>query len=122
MDHTKSGAEISSLANGAEHVELGDNKEANVGDDLPEILRQYSHDEFQAMEKSIVRRVDFRTLPVLVILFIMTILDRNTIVNARLGELEAELGMSDTQYQTALKVLWGAYRYHRWSSMKTAID
>ena len=107
MDRVKSGAEVMISNDRFENVELGDTKEANLGDGLPEILRQYSHVELQAMEKSIVRRIDFRTLPILVILFIMNILDRNTIANARLGGLEAELGMSDTQYQTALMVLWG---------------
>jgi hypothetical protein len=98
MDQTKPSEEIKISTNDPEHVEISE---------LPEILRQYTESELKAMEKSIVRRLDVRTLPILVILFIVNILDRNTIANARLGGLEAELGMSDTQYQTALMVLWG---------------
>ena len=94
-------------ANNPEHVEISEDKTTTQVSALPEILRQYTESELKSMEKSIVRRLDIRTLPILVILFIVNILDRNTIANARLGGLEAELGMSDTQYQTALMVLWG---------------
>lgn len=109
MERAKTSTDIKAFADTTTHLEHRDDVKTTAAHDeaLPEILRQYSEDELQAMEKSIVRRIDFRTLPILVILFIVNILDRNTIANARLGGLEAELGMSDTQYQTALMVLWG---------------
>jgi hypothetical protein len=107
MEQTSTSREIKISTNDPEHVEHGDDKTTTRSSELPELLRQYSDTELKAMEKSIVRRLDIRTLPILVILFIVNILDRNTIANARLGGLEAELGMSDTQYQTALMVLWG---------------
>ena len=107
MEQANLSVEIKISANNTEHVEISDDKTTTQVSGLPEILRQYTESELKAMEKSIVRRLDIRTLPILVILFIVNILDRNTIANARLGGLEAELGMSDTQYQTALMVLWG---------------
>lgn len=107
MDQAQTSTNLKTLANTSSHLEHGASKTAPHDESVPEILRQYSSDELDAMEKSIVRRIDFRTLPILVILFILNILDRNTIANARLGGLEAELGMSDAQYQTALMVLWG---------------
>lgn len=93
--------------NNSDRVEVGNDKTTARGSELPDILRQYTDIELRAMEKSIVRRLDIRILPCLVMLFILNILDRNTIANARLGGLEDELGMSDSQYQTALMVLWG---------------
>lgn len=77
---------------------------------MPEILRSYSTEELQAMEKSLVRRIDLRSLPILIILFLLNILDRNAIANARLGGLENSLGINDVQYQTAVMVLWGLSR------------
>lgn len=71
-------------------------------DHRPEILRQYTVDELRDIEKKLVRRLDIRCLPILVFLFLLNILDRNAIANARLGGLEADLGMSDSQYQSAL--------------------
>jgi hypothetical protein len=108
MEQTKTSGEMEISTNVPEYIETSDDKTTAHNSGLPEVLRQYTDSELKAMEKSIVRRLDIRTLPILVILFIVNILDRNTIANARLGGLEAELGMSDTQYQTALMVLWGA--------------
>jgi len=113
METVKASEEIKVSTDDPEHVENNNgNTTTRHGLELPEILRQYTESELKAMEKSIVRRLDIRTLPILVILFILNILDRNTIANARLGGLEAELGMSDTQYQTALMVLWGMSIIH----------
>lgn len=109
MAQPKTDPDIKTPADNLSHLELTTDKPRQPGEELPEILRQLTPAELAAMEKTIVRRIDFRTLPILVVLFIMNILDRNTIANARLGGLEAELGMSDTQYQTALMVLWGMF-------------
>lgn len=79
-----------------------------VDEHMPEILRSYSPNELDALEKSLVRKIDMRSLPILIILFLLNILDRNAIANARLGGLEDSLGISDTQYQTAVMILWGA--------------
>lgn len=110
MEQVEKCGEIKTSLTNPEHVEVSNDKITANASGLPEILRQYTESELKAMEKSIVRRLDIRTLPILVILFIVNILDRNTIANARLGGLEAELGMSDKQYQTALMVLWGMLR------------
>ena len=109
MEQVNSSPEVKASADNRQHVKIVEDKPIARVDELPEILRQYTTTELEAMEKSIVRKLDIRTLPILVILFIVNILDRNTIANARLGGLEAELGMSDKQYQTALMVLWGMY-------------
>jgi hypothetical protein len=74
---------------------------------VPEILQRYSNEELAAMEKRLVRRLDLRCLPILIILFLLNILDRNAIANARLGGLEETLGLSDRQYQTAVMMVWG---------------
>ena len=53
-------------------------------------------------EKKLVRRIDLRLLPMLVLMYIMNYLDRNNIAAARVtGEkgLQKDLGMTDTQYQ-----------------------
>lgn len=78
-------------------------------DNMPEILRQYSPEEYAQLEKALVRKIDMRSLPILIILFLLNILDRNAIANARLGGLEDDLGITDVQYQTAVMVLWGQY-------------
>lgn len=71
-------------------------------DNRPDILRSLSHDEMQLLEKKLVRKLDIRILPILIVLFLLNVLDRNAIANARLGGLEEDLGLSDSQYQTAI--------------------
>ena len=81
--------------------------QSNTDGFVPEILQSYSSEELAAMEKALVRRLDFRCLPILIILFLLNILDRNAIANARLGGLEETLGLSDREYQTAVMMVWG---------------
>jgi MFS family permease len=85
--------------------------EATVGthNNVPEILRQYTPEQLAAIEKKLVRKIDLRSLPILIILFLLNVLDRNAIANARLGGLEDTLGIDDVQYQTAVMVLWAGY-------------
>ncbi|KAI9900959.1 hypothetical protein N3K66_005221 [Trichothecium roseum] len=83
--------------------------EAVRDEHMPDILRPYSAADLAAMEKSLVRRLDLRTLPILVLLFLLNILDRNAIANARLGGLEETLGLNDQQYQTAVMMVWAGY-------------
>lgn len=64
-------------------------------DHRPEILREYSPEQLRDIEKKLVRKLDYRCLPILIFLFLLNILDRNAIANARLGGLEEDLGLSD---------------------------
>jgi hypothetical protein len=81
--------------------------EAPFDQHMPEVLRSYSASELQDLEKALVRKIDLRSLPILIILFLLNVLDRNAIANARLGGLEETLKITDVQYQTAVMVLWG---------------
>jgi len=47
---------------------------------LPETLQGLSKDEIRLLEKKLVRRIDLRLLPMLVIMYILNYLDRNNIV------------------------------------------
>jgi fucose permease len=76
---------------------------------IPEILRNHTPDQLATLQKKLVRKIDFRALPILIVLFLLNVLDRNAIANARLGGLEASLGIDDVQYQTAVMVLWAGY-------------
>lgn len=91
--------------NSLDHIETA----AVPHDGIPEVLRAYTPEQLTELERKLVRRIDLRTLPILVVLFLLNVLDRNAIANARLGGLEASLGIDDVQYQTAVMVLWAGY-------------
>ena len=51
------------------------------------------------------RKIDLHLIPSLCLLFIFNILDRSNIANARLGGMQSDLDLSDTQYQTAVAIM-----------------
>ncbi|KAJ9157211.1 Major facilitator superfamily transporter [Pleurostoma richardsiae] len=60
-------------------------------------------------EKALVRKIDLRIFPIMIILFILNFIDRNNFANARLKGLEADLKLSDVQYQTCISILQVGY-------------
>ncbi|KAI9735006.1 MAG: hypothetical protein M1834_002089 [Cirrosporium novae-zelandiae] len=63
----------------------------------------------QKDEKLLVRKIDFRIFPVMVILFILNFIDRNNFANARLKGLEDDLHLTNVQYQTCISILLVGY-------------
>ncbi|CDO77032.1 hypothetical protein BN946_scf184403.g7 [Trametes cinnabarina] len=62
-----------------------------------------------AAERRLVRTLDWRLLPTIVLIFIMNYIDRTAVSAARLKGLEQDLGLSDIQYSTVLAVLYASY-------------
>ncbi|KAF2267785.1 MFS general substrate transporter [Lojkania enalia] len=60
------------------------------------------------VEKSLKRKLDFRC-SLFVFIYIMNYLDRNNIGAARLGSLQEDLGINNTQYATCLSILYVGY-------------
>jgi fucose permease len=60
-------------------------------------------------EKALVRKIDLRIFPVLILFFILNFIDRNNFANARLKGLEKDLHLSDVQYQTCISILLVGY-------------
>ncbi|KAH8087859.1 MFS general substrate transporter [Cristinia sonorae] len=62
-----------------------------------------------AAERRLVRLMDMRLLPTIVLIFIMNYIDRTAVSAARLKGLEQDLNLSDTNYDTVLAVLYASY-------------
>ncbi|KAF2107447.1 major facilitator superfamily domain-containing protein [Lophiotrema nucula] len=60
------------------------------------------------VEKSLKRKLDMRC-SLFVLIYIMNYLDRNNIAAARLGTLQEDLNINDTQYATCLSILYVGY-------------
>ncbi|KAK4056022.1 hypothetical protein OIO90_003017 [Microbotryomycetes sp. JL221] len=60
-------------------------------------------------EDRLYRKLDLRILPVLAVLYLLSFLDRGNIGNARLAGLEADLGMSPSDYALALSLFFVSY-------------
>ena len=65
----------------------------------PEIIRAMTVEHRQKRENSLRRKIDFRLLPMIVLMYIMNYLDRNNIAAARLAGLEKDLKLHGDQFQ-----------------------
>ncbi|EXF74663.1 TNA1 is necessary for nicotinic acid import into the cell [Colletotrichum fioriniae PJ7] len=70
--------------------------------ELPELLRDLSEEELKSLEKKLIKKVDLRMLPTMILIYIMNYLDRNAIGSARLGGLEKDLGLTGNEFQHRL--------------------
>lgn len=55
----------------------------------------------EKMTKKLVRKIDIYLVPFLSLLYLLSYLDRTNIGNARLGGIEADLGMSGLDYNAS---------------------
>ncbi|KAJ5542683.1 Major facilitator superfamily domain general substrate transporter, partial [Penicillium sp. DV-2018c] len=60
-------------------------------------------------EKTLIRKIDLHILPLVVLLYLFSFLDRVNIGNARLYGLEEDLGLVGNQYQVAVSILFVTY-------------
>ncbi|KAK6892498.1 MFS-type transporter efuF [Candida tropicalis] len=77
--------------------------------DLPESLQHMTQEELKALDKKTTRKIDFRILPILIVLYILNYIDRTGIATARLGTLEEDLNLTGSDYQIALSILFAGY-------------
>ncbi|RDX49229.1 MFS general substrate transporter [Lentinus brumalis] len=92
---------------GVEHVEIRP-PSSGSGEGLKdaELLAQ---DIRPSAERRLVRMLDMRLLPTIILIFIMNYIDRVAVTAARLKGLSQDLGLSDIQYSTVLAVLYASY-------------
>ncbi|KAI0321484.1 MFS general substrate transporter [Amylostereum chailletii] len=62
-----------------------------------------------AAERRLVRKLDLRLLPTIIVIFIMNYIDRTAVTSARLKGMEKDLGLSDVQYDSILALLYSSY-------------
>ena len=62
-----------------------------------------------SFEKKFVRRIDLRLMPLLILMYLNNFLDRASLAQARLGGLEEDLGMSGTDFNLAVSMLFVGY-------------
>lgn len=56
--------------------------------------------EYKALERKTLYKLDFVLVTTMAILYLLAFLDRSNIGNARVAGLQADLGMTDHEYQT----------------------
>ncbi|KAK5058690.1 hypothetical protein LTR84_010954 [Exophiala bonariae] len=62
-------------------------------------------EEYRAIEKRLVRKLDYTLVPMLWVLYLFNYLDRNNIAQARLNSFEDDLNLKGNQFNIAVSVL-----------------
>ncbi|OCF30514.1 hypothetical protein I316_07842 [Kwoniella heveanensis BCC8398] len=66
-------------------------------------------DHIPISEKKLLRKLDRHVLPPLIVLYLMSFLDRSNIGNAVIFGLTADIGLVGTQFNTALAIFYACY-------------
>lgn len=61
------------------------------------------------IEKKLLRKVDARMLPTLIVMYLLNFLDRSNLAQARQGSLEEDLGMTGTDFNLATSIFFVGY-------------
>ncbi|KAL8801811.1 MAG: hypothetical protein Q9182_004218 [Xanthomendoza sp. 2 TL-2023] len=77
--------------------------------EAPPLVRDLAPEERAGLENALVKKIDLRLLPMLILMYLMNYLDRNNIAAARLAGLEEELELTGTQYLTCVSILFVGY-------------
>ncbi|KAJ5743211.1 hypothetical protein N7533_010313 [Penicillium manginii] len=94
----------------AENVETVANaNKPNPRKEAPAYVAGLSPEDREKAERALVRKIDLRLLPMLIIMYILNYLDRNNIAAARLAGLESDLGLHGNQYATCVSILFVGY-------------
>ncbi|EFQ35954.1 major facilitator superfamily transporter [Colletotrichum graminicola M1.001] len=94
-----------------EHTEQASDEE-KTAQHLPRVtapIEALGLENWQDLEKKLVKRLDMTLMPMLWVLYLFNYLDRASISQARLSSFEADLGLTDTQFATAVAVLVPGY-------------
>jgi hypothetical protein len=65
--------------------------------------------ETVAKEKALVKKIDRRVMPCLFAMIVLNYLDRNGLANARVQGIEKSLGMSGSDFSTAVSIFFVGY-------------
>ncbi|KAM0550196.1 hypothetical protein ACHAPJ_009044 [Fusarium lateritium] len=100
---------MDSIDTKAQVAEL-DNAEKTIGgNDRLAPAHAMSEEEFAKIEIKLKRKLDARLLCCVWLIYIMNFLDRNNIAAAKVAGLDKSLGLSQSQYSTAVSILFIGY-------------
>ena len=97
-----------SPANSSKEIS-GDDVPVRTRREPPPLVAAWSSEERALQEKKLVRKIDLRLMPMVILMYIMNYLDRNNIASARLLGIEDEFHPTTTEWNTAISILFVGY-------------
>lgn len=88
----------------------------------PALVAAMTPERRAVAEKALVRKVDLRLMPMIVLMYIMNYLDRNNIAAARLGALEEDLNLQGNEYAVSFSDWTWLQCAHVWAAADVCLD
>lgn len=106
------------LAVAPSHVEADDNVDADQKGDFsvvqkPESIRNMTHDEIRALERRMVRKLDFVIIPIIGILYVFNYVDKSALAASKVYGIMDDLNMTTNDFATAISILFGESSFVR---------
>lgn len=76
---------------------------------MPDSLRGLSEDEYTKLGRKATLKMDIVVFPPLMLMYILNYLDRNNIAAAKLANIQEDLGLSETEFQSCISILYAGY-------------
>ncbi|KAH8669787.1 major facilitator superfamily domain-containing protein [Tricladium varicosporioides] len=105
QDDMKTGDSIAEFEDVSKDEKVDRNPETN----RLAYAQNVSEEEFAAIEKKLKWKLDIRLLAYMWLIFVLNYLDRNNIAAAKVAGIAKSLKLSDTQYATAVALLFVGY-------------
>ncbi|KAH7401851.1 MFS nicotinic acid transporter-like protein Tna1 [Phaeosphaeria sp. MPI-PUGE-AT-0046c] len=90
---------------GHDHIE----NDRHTIENLPDPDAGLSDEERAAHDRTLLRKLDFKLIPWLSFLYLISFLDRTNIGNAKVDGLQEDLGLSNSQYNMSLTIFFISY-------------
>lgn len=94
-----------------DHIDQGDYEGHAVDEKNPQVQVDHtgSARKTDPREIALVRKLDYRIMPTLCVMYFLNYIDRNALASARLNNIEKDLGMSGFQFNTTISILFVGY-------------
>ena len=69
------------------------------------------------VEKRVIRKMDFRIVPLVTALYVLAFLDRSNIGNAKIAGMEEDLHLEGNRYQWLLTIFYITYILFEWQAL-----
>ncbi|KAH7227193.1 uncharacterized protein BKA55DRAFT_697049 [Fusarium redolens] len=73
------------------------------------LLRGLSKEQIDTLNKRVLRKIVWRLLPIVNLMYLMNYLDRMYVSNARLSGFQSDLNMSDTTWNAGISTFYIGY-------------
>lgn len=109
MHGSGGGTELGKYAPVRKDEELGDDEPEEIDEERIDLdggvlIQDIKNGPSAFAEKQLLRKIDRRIMPCLILMIILNYLDRNALANARVQGIEKSLGLVGSQFNTAGKL------------------